>query len=128
MDDEQKIWEQALIKIGLWKRGERCSCITFKGTVARGVYYCVKCRWMFNGVPSDSVSRAHDIPAPPLNNAATAFAMLEWLLNEDYQITLNRDLEEPYHIWWKLGFADGRPATMLPLAVARAVLATQEAA
>ena len=120
MTDEQT-WQNACERVGLWKRGQRCTCLTFKGTVARGVYYCVKCKWMFNGVPSDPISRTHNIPAPAIGDSGGVLAMLAWLPAGYSVLKLQGGwCVMPLH-------SSTRPAlTTLPLALAAAVCATSE--
>lgn len=107
MPTDTEIWERACERVGLWKQGERCTCVTFKGTVARGVYYCVKCKWMFNGVPSDPISRTHDIPAPAIGDPTAVVAMFEYLIPR---------LEPEY--WYELALEVRRRGTSLALAAA----------
>jgi hypothetical protein len=69
-------------KLGLWKRGQICSCTTFKGMIAKGVYRCVKCGFTFNGTPNDPVSRKHESPPPDLRTYEGMGRLIEALAGE----------------------------------------------
>lgn len=101
-DADRQIWETALIKVGVWKRGQ----------------VCVQCNWMHNGQHPH-----HPSPAPTIGDAEATLAMLEWFRDKRNPLTLHytRDEREMFEERWR----ELLSANSLPLAIAAAVCAVK---
>lgn len=106
MPTEQQIWERALIKAGLWKRGfcphdkstNPCDgSSSFGGRTEINGNMCGSPRFHARHHVRVHPCECYDIPCPPIGDPAATLAMFEWLATKYGDgLMIDRERDE----WW----------------------------